>query len=217
MVVSDDQSGAVLHCAQCDRLLTIPAVQAPPPPPLAPNAGVAEEPAIIVDTTVEFRTRLRGDRDRRSLRFVALALVLLAILGAVPVAVALLQPRDLNPVRLERWSCAVLLVGMLELSYAVFLLQLPDWSSLRVVSFVTLGIAAVYAAVAGIRLLAGSGNRIMEFWELDGNVFSSSQEALWCFLMVLLTGSLSYLAGHCGGQWARRAHDASTGNSVSGH
>ena len=158
-----------------------------------------------------------GDRDRRRLRFLALALVLLAILGArIPVAIALLQPRDLGPLHLERWSCAVLLVGMLELSYAVYLLQLPDWSSLRVVSFVTLGIAAVYAAVAGIRLLAASGNRVMEFWELDGNVFSSSQEALWCFLMVLLTGSLSYLAGRLGAQWSRRAHDPSTGNSVSG-
>jgi hypothetical protein len=217
MVVSDDQSGAVIHCSQCDRPLTIPAVQAPPPPPIAPPALVDEEPAIVVNTMVESRTHSRSDRDRPRLQLVALALVLLALLGVIPVALALMQPRDIGPVHLERWSCAVLLVGILELAYAVYLLQLPDWSSMRVVSFVTLGIAAVYAAVAGIRLLAASGNRVMEFWELDGNGFSSSQEALWCFMMVLLTGSLSYLAGRFGAQWSRRTHDASTGNSVSGH
>ena len=209
----------VLRCAQCDRPLTIPAVQAPPPPPHRPDVASSR------------KSRPSSSIRRSSSELARVATETVAgcgsspwpwscwpSLGAVPVAIALLQPRDLDLVHLERWACAVLLVGMLELSYAVYLLQLPDWSSLRVVSFVTLGIAAVYAAVAGIRLLAASGNRVMEFWELDGNVFSSSQEALWCFLMVLLTGSLSYLAGRCRCPMVPIGlHDASTGNSVSGH
>ena len=116
----------------------------------------------------------------------------------------------------RRWACAALLLGFLELCYAVYLLQLPDWSSLRVVSIVTLGIAAVYAAVAGIRLLAAPGNRLMEFWELDGNVFSSSQEALWCLMLVLLTGSLSYAVGHLCTRWSRRACTAATERSAAG-
>jgi hypothetical protein len=83
----------------------------------------------------------------------------------------------------------------------------PDWSSTRVVSVVTLGIATAYAIAAGTRMLASPGNRVMEFLELDGNLFSSRQETLWCFAMVLLTGTLSYLAGRASTQWSRRARD----------
>ncbi|MHB0959267.1 MAG: hypothetical protein ACYC6N_13690 [Pirellulaceae bacterium] len=213
MVVADDQSGAMVRCIQCDRALTIPEMEAPLPPPGPPAAGVDEQPVIVVDTQFESRRHSHIDRERRMLGFLALALIMLALLGAVPAALALLQPGTFGPVRLERWAGAVLLLGILQLCYSVYLLQLPDWSSLRVVSFVTLAIAALYAGVAGIRLLAGPGNRIMEFWELDGNAFSSSQEALWCFMLVLLTGSLSYLAGHLSTQWSRRARSRSTGSS----
>jgi hypothetical protein len=217
MVVSEDQSGTVLRCPQCVCPLEIPAVQVPPPAPDPLSAFADEQPAIVVDTRIERRTHAPIDGDRSQLWLIALALLGLALLGAVPVAIALCAPKDVGVVRLERWACAALLLGFLELCYAVYLLQLPDWSSLRVVSFVTLGIAAVYAAVAGIRLLAAPGNRLMEFWELDGNVFSSSQEALWCLMLVILTGSLSYVVGRLCTQWSRRAHNAATERSAAGH
>lgn len=216
MVVSEDQSGTVLRCSQCDCPLEIPAVPVPPPPPDPPSASADEQPAIVVDTRIERRTHAPIDGTRRQLWLIALALMGLALWGAVPVAIAMCEPKEFGAVRLERWACAALLLGFLELCYAVYLLQLPDWSSLRVVSIVTLGIAAVYAAVAGIRLLAAPGNRLMEFWELDGNVFSSSQEALWCLMLVLLTGSLSYAVGHLCTRWSRRACTAATERSAAG-
>jgi hypothetical protein len=216
MVVPEDQSGTVLRCSQCNGPLEIPAVQVPPPPPDPPSAIADEQPAIVVDTRIERRPPAPIDGARRQLWLIALALLGLAVLGAVPVALALCAPNEFGAVRLERWACAVLLLGFLELCYTVYLLQLPDWSSLRVVSIVTLGIAAVYAAVAGVRLLAAPGNRLLEFWELDGNVFSSSQEVLWCLMLVLLTGSLSYVVGHLSTQWSRRGHTTATERSAAG-
>ena len=65
----------------------------------------------------------------------------------------------------------------------------------------TLVVAGIYATAAAIRLLAAEGNRATAFWDLDGNAFSSSQEALWCFLMVVLTGLLSCFAGVWSAKW----------------
>jgi hypothetical protein len=92
---------------------------------------------------------------------------------------------------------------MLEACYAVYVWQLADWSALRVVSWMTLMVASVYAVAAAIRGLATTGNRVTAYWDLDGNVFSSNQEFLWCFLMVVLTGLLSYLTGSWSAKWAR--------------
>jgi hypothetical protein len=207
MVVPDDRSGEVLHCTQCDRELTIPLVQTHPPPPVPPPTPGEAQPAIVVDTLVEARANLRIDHDRRMVQAIAWSLALLALLNAVPVAIAFLRPEEPGATHLERWALGIMLLGILQLCYAIYLLQVPDWSSTRVVSVVTLGIATAYAIAAGTRMLASPGNRVMEFLELDGNLFSSRQETLWCFAMVLLTGTLSYLAGRASTQWSRRARD----------
>ena len=86
MVVPDDQAGVALPCSQCGRRLEMPSVQAAPTPPPSPPPGSPapppppEEslPTIVVDTLVQPRTRGPIAGDRRRLRFVALALFLLA-------------------------------------------------------------------------------------------------------------------------------------------
>ena len=145
MVVPDDRSGEVLHCTQCDRELTIPVVQTPPPPPVRPPTPGEEQPAILVDTLVEARANLRIDHDRRRVQAIAWSLALLALLNAVPVAIVFLRPEEPGATHLERWALGILLLGILQLCYAIYLLQVPDWSSARVVSVVTLGIATAYA------------------------------------------------------------------------
>lgn len=219
MVVPDDRSGDVVHCTQCDRAVTIPVVQTPSPPPLPPGPPdepqsaivVDTQPAIVVDTLAEVRASVPRDHGRHTVQAIGWSLALLALLNAVPVAIVLLRPQEPGAIHLERWALGILLLGILQLCYAVYLLQVPDWSSARVVSVVTLGIATAYALMAGMRLLAGPGNRVMESLELDGNLFSSRQESLWCFALVLLTGTLSYLAGRASIQWSRRGREEAIG------
>ena len=151
------------------------------------------------------RAHVPRDHDQHMVQAIGWSLALLALLNAVPVAIALLRAEEPGATQLERWAVGILLLGILQLCYAIYLLQVPDWSSARVVSFVTLAVATVYALMAGMRMLAGTGNRVMESLELDGNLFSSRQESLWCLAMVLLTGTLSYLAGRVSIQWSRRA------------
>jgi hypothetical protein len=131
----------------------------------------------------------------------AAGLVVLAGIGLLPLGVDSFLSRDVEMPRWDRWATAVCWLSMLEASYAVYVWQLVDRSAMRVVSWMTLVVAGIYATAAAIRLLAAEGNRATAFWDLDGNAFSSSQEALWCFLMVVLTGLLSCLAGAWSVKW----------------
>jgi len=206
MVVPDDRSGDVVHCPQCDRELDIPVVAAPlPPPPLPADADDHLPLPVVVDPLVAAPVHVPGDRDRRLACAIGWSLTVLALLNAAPAATVLFRPPGSGVAGLEPWAAGILLLGILQLCYAFYLLQVPDWSSARVVSFVTLAIAALYALAAGMRSLASPGHRVMELLALDDNRFSTRQETLWCFAMALLTGTLSYLAGRVSNQWARRA------------
>lgn len=191
----------------------MPSVDAPLPPPVPEPPQDDEQPAIVVNTFTVSHAGVRVDPERHTLQSIGWSLALLALLGTVPVALAVLRSRAGESLQLERWALAVLMVGVLELSYAVFLLQIPDRSAARVVSIVTLMVATLYAIMAGLRMLAAPGNRVMELLELDANMFSSRQESLWCFAMVLLTGTLSYVAGRA----ARAEQRTADRTSNSGH
>ena len=113
----------------------------PPLPPVPPSTSDEAQPAIVVDTLVEVRANVPRDHDQHMVQAIGWSLALLALLNAVPVAIVLLRPQDPGATHLERWALGILLLGILQLCYAIYLLQVPDWSSARVVSFVTLGIA----------------------------------------------------------------------------
>ncbi len=202
LVVPDDRSGDVVRCTACARELAIPEVQAPLPPPVPDAPADDGRPAIRIDMTIGARPSARVDPGRRLARTIGWCLALLSAISVLPVAIALWRSHS---IALERWALGLLILAALQLSYAVYLVQLPDWSSMRVVSIVTLGIAALYAVLAGMRMLAAPGNSVLEALELEGNLFSSRQQILWCFAMMLLTSSLSYLAGRASGRWSREA------------
>lgn len=209
MVVADELAGSTVRCSRCDTPLSLPAVLSPPPP------SPVTAPIVDVDpTSIVIRTHLEGPRPRmdpneRRVRIVAVSLIALALVGLIPLFVNALLTRDVESVGWEHWATAAFWFSMLEFCYAVYVWQLADWSALRVVSWMTLLVAGVYAMAAAFRGLAANGNRVTAFWDLDGNAFSSSQEVLWCFLMVVLTGLLSYAAGTWSAQWGRiRAHSS---------
>ena len=215
-VVPENQVGQLVRCSRCDRELRVPELHGPvppavpdtdvpvPPPVTLPGAG--DEPVVVVDTAAAEQPRSRRDQHHLAVQNLVLALVTVALLSGLPVVLAVVGRQGAETTHLERWAFGILLAGILQLVYALYLFQLPDWSSVWVVSLLTLCIATAYAGLMGIRLLASQGNRVIEFLELDGNRFSSGQEAGWCLIMVLLMGTLSYLAGRFGTNWYRAAH-----------
>jgi hypothetical protein len=52
-----------------------------------------------------------------------------------------------------------------------------------------------------VRLLGTDDNRVLSLLALNRNALSTSQEALWCVLMALLSGLASFLAGRHASLW----------------
>ncbi|MFW6172031.1 MAG: hypothetical protein ACODAD_16205 [Planctomycetota bacterium] len=206
-VVPDDAAGEIIQCSRCHTEIEVPEVDAPEPP----RVPVSEEqPIIVINTDSSLLPGPAVDPSLLTVRLLAVGIAVLALLDVFPVVVAARQGWGEPPTQwidahmLEPWAMAVILVAILHLVYMVYLLQLPDYSCVRVVSCFLLVISTAYAIVLGVRLLAPSSNRIMTSLALERNPFSSQQESLWCFLMMTLTGVLSYLAGRAASQWRAR-------------
>lgn len=207
-VVPDETAGQTIRCSRCALELAVPTVDAPQPPPAPPPTTKTDEPSIVV-TPAAVPRRPLGNPLLQTIYLLAAAVAAVAIVSVIPIVLALRQPLPEQspswigvPV-LEPWALAVILLAILHLAYVLYLLQLPDYSCMRVVALFLLLVSTSYAGVLGIRLLASNGNRIMESLGLDSNRFSADQEAAWCFLMTTLTGVLSYLAGRAASRWQR--------------
>lgn len=163
--------------------------------------------SLVVDAHVEVRRANQRSAEHQAVQLLASAVVLVAAFNVIPVLLSVLGPRETwnASSTLERWAVGLLWISIVYVVYAFYLVQIPDWSSIRVVALVTLTVTSLHAALAGLRLLVAGGNWLTQYLDLDGNRFSSAQEAGWCFIMVLLTGSLSYAAGRYSSRWSRAA------------
>jgi hypothetical protein len=210
-VVPDEAAGQTVRCAGCSMELEVPRVDAPLPPPAPAPIEPAEpaQPLIVVTADSSPARRPVRDPHRQTLHLLAVAIAALALLSIIPIVVAMGQPLLEQPTSmaggrvLQPWAMAIMLVAILHIAYMLYLLQLPDYSCVRVVSLFLLLVATSYAVMLGIRLLASGENRILESLGLEGNLFSSGQEASWCFLMMIITGVLSYLTGRAASRWQR--------------
>jgi len=143
--------------------------------------------------------------ERSGVQWLAIALFLVALLGMGP---ALL--RLINHYRLEDapgifcWTYLMLISGLLQLAYAVYLYQLPDWSTVWVISIVALIVTTVYAGVFVIRLLASEMNPVLIMLQLHYESTSKPQQAGWCFCMLLVYGTFTYLSGRFGIRWKQQ-------------
>lgn len=104
------------------------------------------------------------------------------------------------------WVWLVLLTAVLELGYAVYLAQLPDWSTLWVVTLVAILIASGYAGGLGLMMLADKNSPLIADLGLAFlRENRSGSAALWCLCVMSLGGMLSYFSGVLSWQWSRRS------------
>ncbi len=204
-VAPDEAAGQTLRCANCDQLLEVPELAAPLPPPAPELAAEQAEPLVVAGPRLPSHRAARAPRHR-FVNGIAATLVALALVGLAPVLIAARSATGgatnlVGGQLLEPWMLVTLLVSILQLVYLLYLLQLSDYSCVRVVSVLWLLLATAYALVLAIRLLGSERNWILNLLALDGNSLTTSQEALWCFLMTLLFGAASYLAGRYAVRW----------------
>jgi len=185
----------------------------PPQVPSRPEREKAQ--AKTTDTVAEEPDRevVRGyEHDvhrRRTVYYLGAALILTALFSVIPAVTDIFQNlRALDPPGVSRWAFALLLASAVQLAYAIYLMQLPDWSTAWVVSLFTLATATGYATLLFIAILAKPDNQVIQLLELADNVYGK-KAAGWCLIMLSISSLLAYFSGRISVRW-HRAYDLAT-------
>ena len=186
------------------------------PPPAAPGmfdfldsreAADTFVPPPIARPTVA-SSQLHADASRTlGVYQLAAALVAAALLSVAPAVwdiVEYLRAEELDTPFVARWALVLLFLGIVQLAYAVYLFQLPDWSSVWVVTVMLLLLAAAYACVLGMVLTSDANGFLVGPQGLQlADKLAGGKAALWCLCMVSLTTILAFFAGRMSVQWRR--------------
>ena len=182
-----------------------------PPTPQKTHQGNAVTPEQSATRGIE-----HDPGKRRAVAWLATLLAFSAIVGSSPVFWQLAQDlRNGHDAVMENWMAMLLLLSGLELAYATYLFQLPDWSSVRVVTLVATFSTAPYAGVLGIGLRARQQNPIVQWLGLAPQL-AGGRALAWCLLMVTLTGLTALIAGRLASHWYRVPDSTETEETPSG-
>jgi hypothetical protein len=129
------------------------------------------------------------------------ALILVGVLGAVPAVLHVVGHLQ-SPAQpgIARWAAVLLLITAIELAYAVYLLLLPDWSTLWVVSVVSLAAATGSAMLLGLVMTGQAESPLLQSLDLAAPG-SAARAAWWSLTMLGLFAALAVWAGRASGRW----------------
>lgn len=148
--------------------------------------------------------RFKKSRDDRIVlaRFLAVCLIGVAIVNVVPAVVYWYRwTAEESISALPRWVYLQVFAALLHVVYAIFLVQVADWASLRAVSWAMLAIAMVFGLLS-TGLIVGEGTGfIPQFLELEGSLVRRA--GLWCVAMLCVATLASYLGGRESARWQR--------------
>ncbi|MCP4812050.1 MAG: hypothetical protein GY888_06040 [Planctomycetaceae bacterium] len=196
----------------------LPTPDVPPPPPVEHEQQWNLDQAEPLPATEEASTPLVSwlapptqpgyepqFHDRSSVQWFAGMFFLVALFGMGPALLRLVNYYRLeDPPGIFCWTYLILIAGILQLAYAVYLYQLPDWSTVWVISLVSLIVTTLYAVLLVIRLLASDMNSVLVMLQLHYESVSVGKQAGWCFCMLLVYGTFTYFAGRFGIRWRQR-------------
>ena len=152
--------------------------------------------------------KANGPSNQPGVLWIAVAVVLAALFGAMPAiwdVVETIRYRDApgSPF-VARWALLMLLIGGVEAAYGLYLVQLPDWASVWVVTLVLLTITGFYAMGLAVVLIADPAGWLLG---ADGlqltEKLTAGKAALWCLCLVSLSTILAFFAGRLSFHWRR--------------
>ena len=146
----------------------------------------------------------RAERVRiATARWLAAGFGLISVAGLTPTILGFLEPAGVGLwLSIPLWSYVLIFATTVQLSYAVYLATIPDWTSAWIVTLVSTFLSTAYALFLGLALLAGKRGPLVELLEL-GDHLGDRRLASWCFIMLSLTGLWSYYAGRFSIKWSR--------------
>lgn len=138
------------------------------------------------------------------------ATILAALFSWLPAALEIV-PQFSSPESLEipAWVWLLLLTGGLQVAFAVYAMQVPDWGAVWVLSVFGLGLSAAYAMALGIALLADPGNEFVQLLGLSTRSHDFHVRG-WCLILLSLSILLAYASGRIATRW-HRAYQAVVG------
>ena len=186
----------------------------PPPPPPLPPIGVGGSPQTVSNTAhgvqaapLEERPRRRGMKHDASHLWTAylfaFGLAAAGVLGVCPAVYEIvdhLRHADTSP-GVARWAYLLILLGVVQLAYAAYVGQLPDWSAIWMATLFTLLLAAMYATLLGFLLLTAEPVQTTDLLQLEEAL--RPKAVSWCFVMLSVNCLLTYLGGRSAAGWYR--------------
>lgn len=135
--------------------------------------------------------------------YLGIFMAALAIFGVAPAVwewFALWQSVEEKPI--PPWVFALLIAGVLQLAYAVYLAQVPDWSALWATTVAALVAAAAWATLLGTTLLGKQESMLVVLFGYADKL-ERNRATGWCFIMLCLTSVLAYFLGLSAARWHR--------------
>ncbi len=131
----------------------------------------------------------------------AAAMILASLFSATPAVLDIVDHlRSVDSPGVARWACLLLLAAMVQFAYTIYLVQLPDWSTVWVVSLATLFLAFVYAMLVAVLIMGQPQSHIVQLLGLEDQLHGN-RAAGWCAIMLSLTCLLAYAAGRISVRW----------------
>ena len=162
---------------------------------------------IEEEVTLEWRGYAPRSKERSTVQWLAGIFFLLALFGMGPALLRLVNWshywfNDLeDPPGIYCWTAVLLIAGIVQLAYAIYLYQLPDWSTVWVIALVSLFVTTAYTVMLVIELQADLMNPVLVMLELHQETISMGKQAAWCFCVLLVNGTFTYFAGRYGIRW----------------
>ena len=177
-----------------------------PTPSAAPSEDQARRPQV----------KIADERLVATARLLGWALAGIAIVGWIPALWEITVTYQAFDARgVGRWVYVLIWLTVMHGAYAIYVGQLPDTSSLWMVTLFTLGMATFYAALLGITLVV----RPETTWLADLDLLEQLQGRRatgWCFIMLCLESLLSYLSGRASFRWSNSPTGSRTRTNSTG-
>ena len=201
---------------------TKPTSQSPPAPPPTmassdtPNVVSVQAPPAQTDKStppgtpsheLEPEEKIRGIEHDPGKKWtvyqLGCCLAVLALIGMIPCILEVVRHvTDFDSRGVENWAYFVFLVSGIQLAYALYMVQLPDWSTARVVMVVSAILSVLYATSMGVALMAADDNAIIAALGLTAQ-HAAGYVSLWCCMMTLLMSLLTYFLVRTSMRWQR--------------
>lgn len=153
---------------------------------------------------VELQQRVKASSADRKvlLKFFAACLGIVALVNLGPAVYHWIEwSQIIDSPALPRWIYLQAFVAVIHVVYAIYLLQIPDWSALKAVSVAMLVVAFVFGLVSTGLVAGGGQGAVAGFLELPHVLVY--QASIWCVAMLLLSTLMCYMGGREALNWQR--------------